>query len=298
VTLLAGEVVSFATFLAGQAVLGSGKVPYASFGEPGVLRAVALPGVFLALLALLGLGLGAIMPHSAGAVATFATIMLVLPLLLAAAPGHLGRFMPETMLTSSVAAVIPQTASQALPPGWDGFLIMAAYSAAALLTGGALFWAAGRMNTLEELMVTTVPAIPAGHARFAGALRAEWTKLRTVRSTRWLLIALVVATVALGVGLSASEATSVAHESAARKASFDPANWSLAVLGFTQVFFGVLGALSISNEYSTGTISSSLAALPRRLRLLAAKLTVLGLAALLAGELVTIGAVLFTRRDA
>jgi ABC-type transport system involved in multi-copper enzyme maturation permease subunit len=143
------------------------------------------------------------------------------------------------------------------------------------------------MNTLEEPMAATIPAVPAGHARFSGALRSEWTKLRTVRTTRWLLIALVVATLALGAGLSASEATSVAHESAARKATFDPANWSLAVLGFTQAFFGILGALAISGEYSTGTIRSTLAAVPRRPRLLAAKLTVLGLAALVAGELVT-----------
>ncbi len=140
VTLMAGEAVSFATFLAGQPVLRSGRAQYATLGEPGVLRAVALSGGYLALLALFGLGLGAIIRHSAGAVAAYATIMLVLPLLLAASPGHVARFMPETILTSSVAAVIPQAASQALPPGWDGFLVMAAYSAAALLAGGALFW--------------------------------------------------------------------------------------------------------------------------------------------------------------
>lgn len=136
-------------------------------------------------------------------------------------------------------------------------------------------------------MATTFPAVRAGHTRFAGALWSEWTKLRTVRSVRWLLIALVVVTVALGIGLSASEATTVAHEPAARKAAFDPANWSLSVLGFTQFFFGILGVLAISGEYSSGTIRSSLAAVPRRLRLLTAKLTVLGLVAVLAGEGVT-----------
>ena len=136
-------------------------------------------------------------------------------------------------------------------------------------------------------MTPAFPAIPAGHARFAGALRSEWTKLRTVRSTRWLLLALIIATAAIGAGVSAAEATGVAH-SAARKAAFDPANWSLAVLGFTQFFFGILGVLAISGEYTSGTIRSSLAAVPRRLRLLAAKITVIGLAALLAGEATTL----------
>jgi ABC-2 type transport system permease protein len=139
VALIAGEAVTFATFLAGQAVLRSGKAPHASLGEPGVLRAVALSGAYLALLALFGLGLGAVIRSSAGAVAAYAGIVIVLPLLLAAAPGHVARFLPGSGLTSSVAAVIPQAASHALPPGWDGLLVMAGYAAATLLAGGALF---------------------------------------------------------------------------------------------------------------------------------------------------------------
>jgi ABC-2 type transport system permease protein len=140
VTLLAGEAVTVVTFLAGQAVLRSGKAPSADLGQPGVLRAIALSGAYLALLALLGLGLGLIIRHTAGAVAAYATIMLVVPLLLAAVPGHLARFTPATMLTSSVAAVLPQAVGQALPPGWIGFFLMAAYAAAALLAGAVLFW--------------------------------------------------------------------------------------------------------------------------------------------------------------
>jgi ABC-2 type transport system permease protein len=139
VTAVAGEAVTFTTFLAGQAELRHGGAPYAALGEPAVLRAVALSGGYLALLALFGLGLGAIIRHSAGAVASYAVIMLVLPLLLTASPGHVARFLPTTMLTSSVAAVTPQPAARALPPGWGGFLLMAAYSSAALLAGGALF---------------------------------------------------------------------------------------------------------------------------------------------------------------
>jgi ABC-2 type transport system permease protein len=59
------------------------------------------------------------------------------------------------------------------------------------------------------------------------------------------------------------------------------------VLGFTQLCFGILGALAISGEYSTGTIRASLAAVPNRLRFLTAKIIVLGAVALLLGEAVT-----------
>jgi ABC-2 type transport system permease protein len=139
VTLLAGQAVTCATFLAGQAVLRSGRAPHAALGQPGVLRAVALSGAYLALLALFGLGLGTVIRNSAGAGAAYAGIVLVPPFLLAAVPGHPARFTPETMLTSSVAAVRAQAASHALPPGWDGLLLMAAYAAATLAASGVLF---------------------------------------------------------------------------------------------------------------------------------------------------------------
>jgi hypothetical protein len=137
--------------------------------------------------------------------------------------------------------------------------------------------------------VSAAPARPvrAGHYRFSGVLRSEWTKLRTVRSTRWILLALVVMTIAIGVGVSIPEAHSVAHESAARRASFDPTNWSLSVIGFSQFLVGVAGVLVISGEYSGGSIGASLAAVPNRVRLLAAKSIVLGAATLLLGEMIT-----------
>ena len=64
--LVIAEVLSFASFFFGQAIL-SGGAPTAALNQPGVLRAIVLSGVFLALFALLGLGLGAIIRHTAGA---------------------------------------------------------------------------------------------------------------------------------------------------------------------------------------------------------------------------------------
>ncbi len=69
-TLIVGEALSFVSFFEGQAVL-SGGAPTATLGQPGVLRAVALSGAFLSLYALLGLGLGTIIRHTAGAIAVF-----------------------------------------------------------------------------------------------------------------------------------------------------------------------------------------------------------------------------------
>jgi ABC-2 type transport system permease protein len=135
VTLAVGEVTVVAAFLAGQRVL-AGHAPLATLAQPGVLRAVALSGAYLGLLALFGLGLGAIVRRSAGAISVYAGLVLVLPYPLLALPGNPARFAPETVLASSVAAVRPQP--RYLPPGWEGFALMALYTAVALGLGGWL----------------------------------------------------------------------------------------------------------------------------------------------------------------
>src|SRR6516225_8453283 len=108
-------------------------------------------------------------------------------------------------------------------------------------------------------LVITAHGLRRGADGAAGVLRSEWIKLRTVRSTRWTLLALVVLTLAIGIGVSIPEAHGVAH-SAARRAGFDPTNWSLSVLGFSQFPVGVIGVLVMSGEYSGGSITTSLAA--------------------------------------
>lgn len=140
VALVLGEVTVFAAYGVGQAVL-DGRAPHTTLAQPGVLRAVALSGGYLALLALFGLGIGVIVRRSAGAVAAYAGLVLVLPYVLLALPGHLARFAPETMLASSVAAVRPQP--HYLPPGWEGFALMAAYAAVTLTLGG---WLLSRLD--------------------------------------------------------------------------------------------------------------------------------------------------------
>jgi hypothetical protein len=133
VALIVGEVITFACFLVGQGIM-SGRAPTATLGQPGVLRAVALTGAFLALLGLMGLGLGVIIRHTAGAIAAFVGITFLLPVLLQplSADGNPARFAPEEILSSSVAAVVPQGGQL---NSTIGILLMALYTAVVLGIG-------------------------------------------------------------------------------------------------------------------------------------------------------------------
>jgi ABC-2 type transport system permease protein len=105
-------------------------------------------------------------------------------------------------------------------------------------------------------------------------LRSEWTKLWSLRSTRWSLLA---AFVAMGAGGSVSAALSMSQWSqlsAHERAAFDSVDTAVIGLNPAQLAIGVLGVLVMSGEYSTGTIHASLLAAPRRLPVLWAKLGV------------------------
>jgi ABC-2 type transport system permease protein len=131
---------------------------------------------------------------------------------------------------------------------------------------------------------TGVPALPPGRYRFAGALRSEWTKLRTVRSTTWSLVATAVLTLAICVLATGTEAGRWAHTDLGDRRAFDPTSLSLAGFLFGQLAIGVLGVLVVSAEYSTGTIRASFGAIPNRILVLAAKVTVFSVVAFVLGE--------------
>jgi ABC-2 type transport system permease protein len=136
-SLIAGEFLSFVCFFTGQGIL-SGRAPSASLGQPGVLRAVLLSGAFLALLGLLAMGLGFVIRHTAGAIAAFVGVTLLLPVVLQSFNGHgnPGKFAPAEILTNSVSAVVPQSGQ--LSAG-TGFLWMIFYAAVVLTVGVVLF---------------------------------------------------------------------------------------------------------------------------------------------------------------
>jgi ABC-2 type transport system permease protein len=132
VALVVGEISTIAAFLAGQAAM-SGSA--ATLGQPHVLRALLGSGLFLALVGLLGLGLGALIRHGGGAIVVLFAVLLVLPvaLHLDALSGSLYQYAPEALLSNSVATTVTQT--QQLSP-WAALGLMAGYAAVALVAGG------------------------------------------------------------------------------------------------------------------------------------------------------------------
>jgi ABC-2 type transport system permease protein len=118
---------------------------------------------------------------------------------------------------------------------------------------------------------------------FRSAARMEWLKLRSVRSTGWVL--LVFAAGMIGLAILVMIHQHWATMSAPDRASFDPTELSFAGLSIGQLALGVLGALVITTEFSSGMIRATLAAVPRRPLLLAAKAAVLGAVTLVVGEI-------------
>ena len=108
------------------------------------------------------------------------------------------------------------------------------------------------------------------------AVRAEWAKLRTLPSTAWLLAAAAGATIAVSAIVAAAWHVN-------RGSSADPAKLSLTGIYVGQDVIAVLAVLAVSEEYGTGMIRATLAAMPRRANLLAAK------AATLAGLTIPVG---------
>src|SRR5919205_688515 len=105
-------------------------------------------------------------------------------------------------------------------------------------------------------------------------IRSEWTKIRSVASTVWTLSLAVVVTVALGMLISALSKNEFDNMSAKDRLSFDPTLISFAGMTLGQLAMIVFGVLVVSNEYSTGMIRSSLAAVPRRGTFLFSKVAV------------------------
>jgi hypothetical protein len=141
-TLAVGEVSAFAAFLAGQAVLKA-PAPHAALGQPGVLRAVLMAGAYPALIAVIGLGIGALVRHTAGALCSLVGVLFVLPLLFTGFSPSIQNasqnFLPHPMANAMTAVIrLPDT----LPPGLL-FGLLCAYAVGALAVGA---WALTRRD--------------------------------------------------------------------------------------------------------------------------------------------------------
>ncbi|TFB51761.1 ABC transporter permease subunit [Cryobacterium tagatosivorans] len=144
------------------------------------------------------------------------------------------------------------------------------------------------------------PPAPAGAERppsafrlsFAGILRSEWIKLRTVRSTSWSYAIVVVISLGMAAIMSAAlDLQDGGPMPAAVQAAFVVQASTFGVF-FGQLVVGVLGVLVVTGEYSTGMIRSTLTAVPRRLPALWAKAAVLFTATFVVGAIATLGSFL------
>lgn len=118
---------------------------------------------------------------------------------------------------------------------------------------------------------------------FANVLRSEVCKLRSVRSTYWLLLA----TVMFNIGLAVPVAMFLPNH---LKANYDPARISLGGLHLSQIAMGALGVLVIASEYDTGMIRTTLSAVPQRGPVLLAKAIVFAVTAVTVGTFASFSA--------
>jgi len=105
---------------------------------------------------------------------------------------------------------------------------------------------------------------------------SEWTKLRSLRSTRWALFVTVLLTIGIGLlvcGIFSARWNQLSFQDQLRIRR-NPLMHSLAGVGLAQLAVGVLGVLVITGEYTTGMIRSTFCAVPRRLPVLWAKAAV------------------------
>jgi ABC-type transport system involved in multi-copper enzyme maturation permease subunit len=116
-----------------------------------------------------------------------------------------------------------------------------------------------------------------GRVTQARVALSEWTKLRTLRSTRYALLAGVAMTIGFAIIPALVNANRWSSMSFIDKAGFRPLETSLIGVTVAQLAIGVLGVMLISGEYSTGMIRSTFAAVPKRLPVLWGKAGVFAL---------------------
>jgi ABC-type transport system involved in multi-copper enzyme maturation permease subunit len=129
--LVMGEIVTFSSFFIGSAILR--KHVTVSLSDPGVARAVIGTGLVLAVLGVFALAIGALVRHTAGAIATVIGVVLVLPILSGLLPGtwgaHINAYLPEQ--AGGLIAQAHQHQGNLLSP-WQGFGVFCLWTAVLL----------------------------------------------------------------------------------------------------------------------------------------------------------------------
>jgi len=124
-------------------------------------------------------------------------------------------------------------------------------------------------------IATTVPRLGfTGRVTQLRVILSEWTKLHSLRSTRWSLFAAVILTIGLPAIFAAVTSSHWGSMAPHERANRHPLDIALAGVNLSQLAIGVLGVLVITGEYATGMIRASFTAVPKRLPVLWAKIVV------------------------
>ena len=125
-------------FIVGQSILAGGnRIPHLSLGDPGVARAVIGAGLYLTVVGLFGLGLGAIVRNTAGGIASFAAIMFVLPPLMNVLPTSWNNAASPYLPLAAGESIMSITPGNHLSP-WVGFGLLCGYTGAGLALAAVL----------------------------------------------------------------------------------------------------------------------------------------------------------------
>jgi ABC-type transport system involved in multi-copper enzyme maturation permease subunit len=135
--LLVGLLASFVAYFVGQAIL-SGSAPSSAIGDPNVLRAVIGGGLYLAALGLLGLGLGAIIRASAGAISALFGILFVLPIISALLPQSWQDTINPYLPFNAGRQIFSTTHDASTLGPWAGYGVFCLYAAIVLVLAAIL----------------------------------------------------------------------------------------------------------------------------------------------------------------
>ncbi|MFG1904525.1 hypothetical protein [Micromonospora carbonacea] len=122
--LVAGEIVGFLSFFAGQAILRGQHVPYAELGQPHVARAVVGAGLYLAAVGLLGVAVGVLVRATAGAIAIVTAATFLIPAFTPALPDSLARFVGTYWPSMAGRQLMLVHHDPNLPAPWAGFALL------------------------------------------------------------------------------------------------------------------------------------------------------------------------------
>jgi len=134
-------------------------------------------------------------------------------------------------------------------------------------------------------------------SRFLRLVTAELTKIRSIRSTAWALVLTPLICVCAGYAISLSLRVSFPRLPLPQRRDFDPLFATFYSISLGQLALAVFGVIVVGGEYTSGTISASLTAVPRRCLFYAAK-TAAGLLVAAVTALTSVAATFFVAQQA